>query len=314
MFRAFVERDASYDGVFLTCVRTTGIFCRPTCHARKPNRENVEFVATPGKALHAGYRPCKLCRPLDAGDAPPAWAARARRYFKRRVGVTFHAFQRSWRLGRAMKRLHDGATVTEAAGASGYASESGFREAFACLFGEAPTRAQGCLLTRWLTTPLGPMIGVASEAGLVLLEFVDRRALEREIGEIRASFDAPVVPAAPGDDEHLDAVEVQLREYFAGARTEFDVALDGPASPFQRAVWDRLLAIPFGERTTYSAIAHEIGRSGAARAVGRAVGENRVAIVVPCHRVVGSGGDLTGRALLALEAGAPALFARTEEA
>ncbi|MEO1130498.1 MAG: Ada metal-binding domain-containing protein, partial [Planctomycetota bacterium] len=169
MYRALVQRDASFDGAFFACVRTTGIFCRPVCSARKPKRENVEFVATAREALHCGYRPCKLCAPLDVPGRHPDWvrllldrlAARpserttdadlramdidpvaARRYFKRHFGVTYHAFQRSWRLGQAMKRLHDGEGVTSTALASGFDSESGFRDAFRRVFGENPADAR----------------------------------------------------------------------------------------------------------------------------------------------------------------------------
>ncbi len=320
MHRALVERDGSFEGVFFACVRTTGIFCRPTCHARKPKPGNVEFVRTATEALHAGYRPCKVCDPLGNDPERPKWAqalldgmaerpgervsdatlrarglepAAVRRYFKKHFGVTFHAFSRSWRLGQAMKELHSGAAVGSTALKSGYNSESGFREAFGRLFGEAPGAARGdeSLSAQWLESPLGPMIAIASARGIALLEFVDRRALEREIGDIRRHFKRAV---ALRENEHISQIREEIVEYFEKQRTEFGVALDAPASEFQQRVWGRIREIPHGEYTSYGTIATEIGRAGASRAVGRATGENRIAIVIPCHRVLRSDGGMSG--------------------
>jgi AraC family transcriptional regulator of adaptative response/methylated-DNA-[protein]-cysteine methyltransferase len=313
MYGALVRRDPSYEGVFLACVRTTGIFCRPTCRARKPNAENVEYVATAPAALHAGYRPCKICSPLGGEEVHPAWVrpllepagritdnglrrrgvepARARRYFKRHFGVTFHAYQRAWRLGTAMTRLRRGDSISGATYDAGFESESGFREAFAKLFGAPPGRARECLHARWIRTPLGPMIAVASKNGVALLEFVDRRALQRELEFLRRHFDAAVVP---GPSDHLDLLEAELAGYFERSSEEFTVALDAPGTRFQRLVWDRLRRIPYGETESYASMARSIGRPGASRAVGRANGGNRIAIVIPCHRVVRADGSLCG--------------------
>ncbi|MCA9291783.1 MAG: methylated-DNA--[protein]-cysteine S-methyltransferase [Phycisphaerales bacterium] len=335
MFDALLARDSRYTGIFLVCVRTTGIFCRPTCHARKPRRENVEFVASATEAMHAGYRPCKVCDPLGVADARPAWMpslverVRARpdrrltdadlrteglepetvrRAFKKHFGVTFHAFQRAARLGTAMKHLHDGDPVTAAALRSGYRSESGFRDAFGRLFGTSPDRGRdtAVLHAKWMDTPLGAMLGLASDRGLALLEFVDRPALEREINDVRRAARAVVVPTS---NAHLDRMADELRAYFDGRAPTFTVPLDTPTTPFQRAVWDALCAIPSGRTATYADIAAQVGRPGASRAVGRANGSNRCAIVIPCHRVIRSDGALCGygggiwrkRALLDLE-------------
>jgi len=312
MYTALVARDASYEGIFFACVKTTGIFCRPTCRARKPRAGNVEYVPSATAALHAGYRACKVCRPLEPAAGHPAWIApllerlekqpdrrlrdadleqpaRVRRYFKRRFGVTFQAYQRALRLGAAMRALSRGETIAAAAYDSGYESESGFREAFAKLFGAPPGRARGrdCLHAHWLRSPLGPLVGVASARGVVLLEFVDRRALERELRALGGSI-------APGANDHLRQLESELDEYFAGARAGFEVALDPRGTPFQRAVWERLGAIPYGETTSYAAIAAAVGKPGASRAVGRANGTNQIAVVIPCHRVVRMDGALSG--------------------
>ncbi len=320
MFDALVRRDASYDGLFFACVRTTGIFCRPVCRARKPKPQNVEFVSTAAAALHAGYRPCKVCRPLDRDPDRPSWAARlirsvgsapnrrirdrelieeglnpatVRRYFVRHFGVTFQAFQRAWRLGIAMRALSRGAGISAAGVDAGYESESGFRDAFAKVFGMPPgaSRSKEALTAAWISSPLGPMIAIASEHGLVLLEFVDRRALERELQQVRTRFRRSVVP---GSNEHLAQVERELAAYFAGRLTAFDVALDTRPTPFQQAVWTHLRTIPYGATQSYGEVAEHVGRPGASRAVGSANGQNRIAIVIPCHRVVRSDGSLSG--------------------
>jgi len=147
------------------------------------------------------------------------------------------------------------------------------------------------LMGRWLETPLGPMLAVVSDAGLVMLEFVDRRALETELVDIRRMFSSAIVP---GDHPLLDRVGVQLDEYFAGTRVDFDLPLDPRGSDFERRVWRALCDIPFGETTTYVAVARTVGSPSSSRAIGRANGRNRIAIVVPCHRVIRSDGALCG--------------------
>ena len=321
MYQALIDRDPAYDGVFVVAVKTTGIFCRPTCPARKPKRENVAFFASVDEAARKGFRPCKRCRPTRKDDAPE-WAgglmeeieraprmrlsdedliarkidpSRARRYFQSRFGMTFHAYHRSRKMGLALADVRGGAGLLDVGQDSGYDSPSGFRDAFARLFGVPPGRARGmtCLWASPLKTPLGPMLGAASDDGVCLLEFVDRRAMEAQVATLRKHFSAPVVP---GRNAHLDHLADELARYFDGSLTEFTAPLLHPGSPFQESVWSRLRAIPYGETTSYGAIAAAIGRPGASQAVGRANGENRLAIVVPCHRVVRSDGHLCGYA------------------
>ena len=320
MYQALVDRDRAFEGLFYACVRTTGIFCRPTCHARKPRPENVEFAATIQEALHRGYRPCRVCQPMSAGAAAPNWLApliddiqqhpdvrmrdedlrvrgldpvQVRRTFKRSFGMTFQAYQRACRLGTAMKALHDGSPTLDAGLDAGFESDSGFREAFARVFGETPGRARGtALLTAtWIETPLGPMLAIAGDAGLELLEFVDRRALETELRELRRTLRNPIVP---GEHAILQRTAEQLREYFAGTRREFDLPIAPHGSDFQRRAWQALCEIPYGETRSYSDMARLVGSPAAVRAIGRANGQNRIAIVVPCHRVIRSDGSLCG--------------------
>jgi AraC family transcriptional regulator, regulatory protein of adaptative response / methylated-DNA-[protein]-cysteine methyltransferase len=320
MYRALVERDQSFEGLFYACVRTTGIFCRPTCHARKPKPENVEFAPTIQEALHRGYRPCQLCEPMSAGTGAPNWLAplldeirqhpdlrlrdhdlrvrgldpvQVRRVFKRSFGMTFQAYQRACRLGTAMKSLHDGAPTLDAGMDAGFESDSGFREAFARVFGDTPGRARetALLTASWIETPLGPMLAIAGDQGLELLEFVDRRALETELRELRRTLKGAIVP---GDHPILQRTADQLREYFAGTLKTFDLPLTRRGSEFQLAAWHALCEIPYGETRSYSDMARRVGSPGAVRAIGRVNGQNRLAVVVPCHRVIRADGSLCG--------------------
>lgn len=322
MYRALTARDTTFDGAFFAAIRTTGVFCRPGCGARKPNRENVEFFPTVGEALHAGYRPCLRCRPLDGAAKPPAWVqqaldlaedsldrrvtsgelrdhgiepSRVTRYFKSHYGMTFQAYHRARRIGLALRHVRDGAPVLREAVGRGFESESGFRDAFIRMFGAAPTKVVSddnhVLHARWLPTPLGPLLAVASERGVCLLEYVDRRALQSQIATLRRRVEGVVVP---GNNAVLDRLADELRRYFDGTLSTFTVTLHAPGTPFQQNVWDELRRIPFGQTRSYSEIARRIGQPSAVRAVARANGDNRVAILIPCHRVIGADGSPTG--------------------
>src|SRR5881398_2339726 len=204
MYRALLKRDSSFEGIFYAGVRTTGIFCRPTCTVKKPERVNVDFFATPSEALHSGYRPCLRCHPMDPDQPPPKLIARlraevdrapdgritdkelvamsidpstARRQFKRHYGMTFQAYHRARRMGLALSQVRQGGRVDEARNGSGFESESGFREAFTKIFGDPPTNAKSSapVFAERIDTPLGAMIAVADEEGLRMLEFFDRR-------------------------------------------------------------------------------------------------------------------------------------------
>jgi AraC family transcriptional regulator of adaptative response/methylated-DNA-[protein]-cysteine methyltransferase len=320
LYRAVLERDPSYDGVFFLGVRTTGIFCRPTCKSKKPLAENVEYFASTGEAERAGYRACKRCRPLEPLGAEQAWIrstiaelgetraahvtdaelrelsidpVRARRAFRAAYGVTFHGWQRSQRLGLALRDLRDGGAIDAVAQGRGWQSTSGFREAFEQLFGAPPGRARSadCLSADLIASPLGPLLAAASSRGICLLEFLDRRGLPGQASSLQRALGCAVVP---GRNAHIDQMERELAEWFAGRRTRFDVALHVEGTDFERSVWKRLLEIPYGETMSYEAMAFDLGRPGAQRAVGRANGKNRIAIVIPCHRVVQKNGELRG--------------------
>ncbi|GAB3223937.1 methylated-DNA--[protein]-cysteine S-methyltransferase [Hymenobacter seoulensis] len=321
-YQALVAKDASYEGRFIAAVKTTGIFCRPTCTARKPKPENVEFFATTKEALLHGYRPCKVCTPLTARDTTPLFIhhllqqlsaqpsvkitdyslrqqglepATVRRWFLRQHGITFQAYQRLNRINLAFKKIQNGDTVTAAAFDSGFESLSGFQESFKAVFGVAPTRSrqqQVLNLTR-LETPLGTMLACGTEQGICLLEFTDRRMLETELKDLTKRLNATLVQS---DNPHFALLRAQLAEYFAGTRHEFTVPLVTPGTEFQQAVWQELGRIPYGTTRSYGQQAVALGRPGAVRAVATANGMNRVAIIIPCHRVIGADGHLTGYA------------------
>jgi len=320
MYRALVDRDSTFEGIFVAAVRTTGIFCRPTCPARKPARENVDFFATPSEALHGGYRPCLRCNPMDPGQPVPKLIERlraeverapdgkitdkeleamavdpstARRQFKRHYGMTFQAYHRARRMGLALRGVQRGDRIEEVRNESGFGSESGFRDAFERIFGQTPAaaKAQGALLAQRIETPLGAMLAIADDEGLRLLEFVDRRALERELSILRSRLKKNVVP---GENRHLDAIRSQLADYFAGKRMTFDLPLAPVGSPFQLRDWKVLCSIPPGETRSYSWMAEQLGDKEMRRAVGRANGDNMLCIVIPCHRVIRADGTLCG--------------------
>lgn len=319
-FQALQRRDASYEGVFFVGVKTTGIFCRPTCPARKPLRTNVEFFAGAPEALYAGFRPCLRCKPMNvAGTVPPLVEklrrqveenlseplrdrdlvamgidpSTARRQFQKYFGMSFHAYQRARRMGSALAAVRNGTDILETQLAHGFESPSGFREAFARLFGTAPSKANGvqCLLARWIDTPLGAILALANDDGLYVFDWVDRRGLEREIVRLRQRTKFAIVP---GDHPVLDQAEREIGEYFAGTRTVFTLPFAPRGTEFQRRVWEALLQIPPGETRSYADIARSIGQPKAVRAVARANGDNFRGIIIPCHRVIGSDGSLTG--------------------
>ena len=212
--RAFLAADPAYDGRFVGAVRTTGIYCRPSCRARKPLGVNVTYLPDAAAARAAGYRPCLRCHPDDARP------------------VTL----------------------------------------------------------REIDTPIGPMTLGATDDALVLADFSERRMMPVQLATTRRR----IGPTRMGPSPLLDLAERQLREYLSGERVDFELPIQLPGSPFQELVWGELLRIAFGETISYGELARRVGVPAASRAVGRANGSNRIAVIVPCHRVVAAGGGLGG--------------------
>jgi AraC family transcriptional regulator, regulatory protein of adaptative response / methylated-DNA-[protein]-cysteine methyltransferase len=320
MERAFARKDASYDGIFYTAVKTTGIFCRPSCPS-KPKLENVEFFLSVKECFFAGYRPCKRCHPLEANGKPPEWAQelisrveatpdarlkagdlralgitpeRARRWFQQHYGMSFAAWCRGNRLAGAFIRIRQGASLDDAVFDSGYESHSGFREAFWRVFHEAPGRSRETgerVVITMMETPLGPLLAGATDQGINFLEYTDRRMLESNLKTMRRRFGCAIVP---GKHPLLERLGQELDDYFRRGRSAFTLPLAARGTPFQEKVWQELRRIPHGQTISYDELARRVGQPTAQRAVARANGMNCVAILIPCHRVIGKDGSLTG--------------------
>lgn len=318
-YKALIEKNSEYEGVFYVGVKTTGVFCRPTCSARKPKFENCEFFNTAKEALIAALRPCQRCRPLshpnqvssvvqalvDAVEKNPEkrWKSidfrqlsidesTARRQFKKRFGMTFVEYARARRMGLAMKQIRGGNAVIDAQLSVGYESSSGFRDAFSRIMGSAPTKSNHLILkAAWIDTQLGPMIAIADDMELYLLEFADRRGLEREIERLRKRMKAAIIP---GETPVIKKITKELMDYFNGKNVDFKTPLKLIGSGFQKSVWAALQKIPPGETRSYLNIASAIKKPTAFRAVANANGANQLAIIIPCHRVINNNGELGG--------------------
>jgi AraC family transcriptional regulator, regulatory protein of adaptative response / methylated-DNA-[protein]-cysteine methyltransferase len=318
LFEALCARDPAYEGRAYACVTSTGIFCRLTCPARKPLRRNVEFRDSVAACLEAGFRPCLRCHPLEQGPEPlladlvraleadpdRRWTegclvalghdpSTVRRLFRRRLGMSFLDLARLRRMGRAAARLEQGGPVIEAQLDGGFTSGSGFRDAVIQQIGAAPMQAKGraTLRARWIDTPIGQMLAIADAHALHLLEFTERRAILTEIRAIQKRTGALILWE---DGPVLDCLAAELGAYFEGKAFGFAVRIARQGTPFQEQVWIALRDIPPGETRSYADLARAIGRPTATRAVAAANGANPVAILTPCHRVIGSDGSLTG--------------------
>jgi AraC family transcriptional regulator of adaptative response/methylated-DNA-[protein]-cysteine methyltransferase len=320
-YQALINKNVQYEGVFFVGVKTTNVFCRPTCPARKPKFENCEFYKTAKEALLASFRPCMRCRPLshpnhvsdlvrtlvDAVEADPSkrWKDRdfkelsvdpstARRCFKKRFGMTFVEYARARRMGLAMEQIYDGSAVIDTQLDTGYESSSGFRDAFSRIMGAAPTKFNqhhAILKASWIDTKLGPMIAISDDHCLHLLEFVDRRGLERKIERLKLKMKATIIP---GSTTPIKAITLELEAYFNGTLREFKTPIYLLGSSFQLLVWGELMRIPYGETRSYGMQSIAIGKATAYRAVANANGANQLAIIIPCHRIINSNGELGG--------------------
>ena len=211
----------------------------------------------------------------------------------------------------AVSQLRLGFDLDNTVADAGFESLSGFRDAFAKAFGELSGKADRAkaIHVGWAETPIGPMIAASRESALILLEFTNRQRMETQIETLKKRFKAPFLPE---DDVVIKQTRRELDEYFARKRKDFTIPLDYPGTPFETKVWDELLKIPYGETRSYEQLAEITSSKGAVRAVGSANGRNRIAIVIPCHRVVNKSGALGGyggglwrkQTLLSLELGA----------
>lgn len=320
LYKSLLARDASYDGQAYVCVSSTGVFCRLTCPARKPKPENCRFFATVGECIEAGFRACKRCHPLApmaladpaiaallaALDARPDYRWResdierkgfdlstVRRSFKRQFGMTFLEMARQRRLRDGFETLANGGAVITGQLDAGFDSASAFRAAFLRLLGTAPGHLSSdpILFADWVPTPLGDMVSVTSKSQLHLLEFIDRKALPKELERLNKFCKGRL---GIGRTEPGAQIKAELAAFFDGSGSEFRTPLAYHGSQFSAAVWDAVRDIPAGTTRSYRDVAARIDHPAAVRAVARANGANQIALVIPCHRVIGADGSLTG--------------------
>jgi AraC family transcriptional regulator of adaptative response/methylated-DNA-[protein]-cysteine methyltransferase len=319
LYESLLTRNEAFDGFYYVCVVTTKIFCKLSCGARKPLESNVFFTNSTQDAIEKGFRPCKRCRPLqgakslrpltlqllDEIKASPErrWsgeelkrlgfdASTVRRAFISDFGVSFLKFAREHRLGAVVETLKNGHPIIEAQLDAGYCSASGFKDAVSREIGSNPSEVakRPLLSAKWLETPIGPMLAIGNSDGLHLLEFAERKALVREINETKKK----VGPICFQELPLFDKIQTQLDEYFAGKRWQFDIPVAQYGTQFEKSAWRMLQTIPYGEVRSYSEQAKAIGKPSAFRAVARANGANKIAVLIPCHRVIGSDGTMTG--------------------
>jgi AraC family transcriptional regulator of adaptative response/methylated-DNA-[protein]-cysteine methyltransferase len=313
-----VTRDPAAE--FVYAVATTGVFCRPACASRRPLRANTSFFATAEEAIAAGFRPCRVCRPTTPQRdplrtmrehiernvdraVPLAELARVvslspftvQRLFKREMGVSPLAYQRALRAGSLRASLKNGSSATEAIYDAGFGSSSRAYEGAA--LGMTPARfaegGRGELIGYCAaSSPFGWIIVGATERGLCWLSLAATKA-EAEAA-LRAEFPAATLRGDPSLKRLVKAAVDSVREGSDLARGTEGERLDLRGTVFQLRVWEALRRIPRGETRTYSQLAREMGMPKSTRAVARACATNRVALLVPCHRVVGASGSLTG--------------------
>src|SRR4051794_13696224 len=315
---AFMRRDRTWDGQVIGAVKTTGIYCKPSCPARRPKRENVHFYATAEEARAAGYRPCLRCKPDEVGrdreavanavkiieqaEESPSLTELAQavgyaphhfqRLFKRDLGVSPAEYARGIRTQRAEAALKQNGRVTDAIYDAGYASPSGFYSDAKERLGMTPSawRDGGRGETiRWtkFDSPIGPMLIAATSKGICRLTFDDSEAsLARHFPR------ATIVQDDGGMRELVEGALAAIEHPAAAPELPIDVA----GTAFQEKVWRELRKIPLGETRSYAQIAAAIGQPAAVRAVGTANGDNHVAVLIPCHRVIRSDGSLGGYA------------------
>ncbi len=321
-WQAVVDRDAARDGQFFFAVSSTGVYCRPSCPARRPRRENVTFFPKPEDAEKAGYRACLRCRPKAVGNAQSNIVKAMCRYIERHLdesvtladlarefrqspfhlqrtfkgvlGITPRAYADSVRMDQLKENLRAGHSVTRSMYDAGYGSSSRLYERTASQLGMTPDKyrrgAVSALIRYTISdSPLGRMLIAATDKGICAIQFANSDE-ELESG-LRHEFPFAL---RRRDDAGLKIWGKDLLRQMQGQKLNTSLPLDIRATAFQRKVWAYLQSIPFGKTRSYSEVAKAIHQPTAARAVARACATNRIAVVIPCHRVVREGGDMGG--------------------
>lgn len=322
-WEAVAARDSSFAGEFYMAVKTTGVYCRPGCPARLPKRANVRFFETRDEAERAGFRPCKRCKPdqpslaevhaekvaqacrlIETADETPKLDDVAaavgmspyhfHRIFKQVLGVTPKAYATAHRSRRARKSLIEKGTVTEAIYDAGFNSNGRFYANSREMLGMTPSDfrsgASGQIIRYAIAkSSLGLTLVAASEKGICAIFFGDDPEGLRK--DLQATFPRAEIVGA---DESFEKLTAKVLAFVDDPAKDLDLPLDVRGTAFQHRVWDALRRIPLGSTMSYAGLAKEIGAPNAVRAVARACATNRIAVAIPCHRVVGSDGSLTG--------------------
>ena len=322
-WNAVVARDAAYDGQFVFAVSSTGVYCRPSCAARRPRRENVAFFSRPEQAEKAGFRACLRCRPRSVSGNPQSdWAKAVCRYieqhldepvtlerlgkvfrqssfhlqrrFKAALGITPREYVDSCRLRQLKRNLQAGDNVTRAMYDAGYGSSSRLYEKTASQLGMTPDKYRRGAIAATVRyaiadSPLGRMLVAATDKGVCAIQFA--RSAGELIEGLKREF--PFAVRKP-DQGGLQAWVETLLSTMTGHESNAALPLDIRATAFQRRVWTYLQSIPFGATRSYSQVAKAIGQPSASRAVARACATNPVAVAIPCHRVVREDGSVSG--------------------
>jgi AraC family transcriptional regulator, regulatory protein of adaptative response / methylated-DNA-[protein]-cysteine methyltransferase len=321
LYHALITRDLSFENRIFVCVKSTNIYCRLSCSARKPLEQNVDFVESIEAAKALNYRACLRCNPdetqksllpitqiyIKAAKENPnkIWtkdeiknlgfdSARVRRAFQRDFGQTFIKYTRQFRLGAALENIKAGEAIINAQIDSGYNSNSGFVEAIKNQIGFNPTSIKNkkTLYASWIETPIGAMLGIVDNEGVQLLEFAERKGLVRELEIIQKKIGLIIFAPHP----NLLFLQKQITDYFSGAIQKFNIPIVQHGTSFQKQVWAQLENIEYGSTRSYAQQALILNRPSAIRAIATANGANKVAIIIPCHRVIGSDGSMTGYA------------------
>jgi AraC family transcriptional regulator of adaptative response/methylated-DNA-[protein]-cysteine methyltransferase len=311
------KRNNHGEGLCFVAMQTTGIFCKPSCPLCKQSKYR-EVFPTLGGVIQAGYRPCDRCGPMDLPQSAPDWVqslltwvnthpgqkitpedwqalglqpTQIRHWVKETYGLSFNEWLQAYQTTQALPQTpqqEDWNTLWLAEEAP-YPSLSTDRS----YSSNDPFSSPNYVAVQQLETPIGEVVAAAVDAGVCFLNFADRAIAHNEIALMRKQFDCPVRKTR---HLHLDKLQNQLEKYFSGQLTEFSVPVVGQGTPFQTAVWAELQRIPYGETIAYDTLAQRLGQPTATRAVARANGQNRISILIPCHRVIGKDGRLTGYA------------------
>jgi len=316
-----LQRDTRADGRFVYAVKSTGVFCRPSCPSRRPRRENVEFFDSPAQAQQAGYRACRRCEPLERNpqarkieaacrymdenlDVTLSLSAVSRhvevspfhfqRLFKRMLGISPRQYQQARRAGKFRQALLSQERVTDAIYEAGYSSSSRAYESIPAQLGMTPSafRRKGEgeeIRYTVLATELGRLLIATTARGICSVRFGEGEAAL--LRELKHDFAAAEIRR---DDHGLEPVAAQVRQWLQGPAAPLGVPLDIQGTAFQQMVWEALRRIPSGQTRSYAEVAQSIGRPRAVRAVANACASNPVALLVPCHRVVQKNGSMAG--------------------